>query len=115
MGNHPDVIDKISDAGIFCLPSNFEGLSNALLEAFVLGIPCISTNCAGADETIVDGENGYLVEVKNEKEFTDKLIKLFNDKDKQATFSKNSKETAEKFKLDNVMTVWNETLFGDDN
>lgn len=115
MGNHPDVIDKISDAGIFCLPSNYEGLSNALLEAMMLGLPCISTNCAGADETIVDGENGYLVEVGNEKAFSEKLIKLFNDREIQAKFSKNAKITAEKFKLENVMVLWNETLLGDDN
>lgn len=113
MGNHPDVIDKISDAGIFCLPSNYEGLSNALLEAMTLGLPCISTNCAGADETIIDGENGYLVEVKNEKEFTDKLIKLFNDRETQAKFRLNAKETSEKFKLENVMALWNDAILGE--
>lgn len=115
MGNHIDVIDRISNAGIFCLSSNYEGLSNALLEAMMLGLPCISTNCAGADETITDGESGYLVPVGNENVFAEKLIELFSDKDKQARFSKNAKETSQKFKLENVMRLWDSEILVDEN
>ena len=63
MGNQPDVIDKIVNEGIFVLSSDYEGLSNALMEAMCIGMPCISTKCAGADEIIVDGVNGILVDV----------------------------------------------------
>ncbi len=63
MGNQPDVIRKIVDEGVFILSSDYEGLSNALMEAMCVGMPCISTKCAGADEIITDGLNGILVDV----------------------------------------------------
>lgn len=63
MGNQPDVIRKIVDEGVFILSSDYEGLSNALMEAMCVGMPCISTKCAGADEIITDGINGILVDV----------------------------------------------------
>ncbi len=51
---------KMSD--IFVLPSDNEGLSLALLEAMSTGLICVSTDCTGSGEVIVDGQNGYIVE-----------------------------------------------------
>ena len=65
MGNKPDIIKRIVNEGVFVLTSDYEGLSNALLEAMCVGMPCISTKCAGADEIIKDGSNGILVDVGN--------------------------------------------------
>jgi glycosyltransferase involved in cell wall biosynthesis len=42
-------------------PSRYEGLSNVLLEAFVLGLPVIATAVGGTPEMITDQENGCLV------------------------------------------------------
>ena len=65
-GNFIDIHKKISDADIFVLSSRYEGLSNALLEAMMMGIPCISTNYAGVNEIIVNGYNGILVPNEDE-------------------------------------------------
>lgn len=51
-GFKKNIHELISDAEIFVLPSDYEGLSNALLEAMCMGIPCISTNVSGIDEVI---------------------------------------------------------------
>lgn len=112
MGNQENVVDLISDAGVFCLSSDYEGLSNALLEAMMLGIPCVSTKCAGADEYIIDGENGFLVDVGNEEEFAEKMIKLCGNKELQQTFSEKSKETAKSFTIEKVMQQWDELIEG---
>jgi len=65
-GNVPDIHEQIADAEMFVLPSDFEGLSNALLEAMMMGLACISTNCAGSDEVITDGQNGIpFIPIKN--------------------------------------------------
>ena len=37
-------------------------MPNALLEAMMMGLPCISTNCSGVPEFIEDGKNGILVD-----------------------------------------------------
>ena len=59
-GNVTNVHECISDAKAFVLSSDFEGLSNALLEAMAMGLPCISTDCAGSDEIINSGENSLI-------------------------------------------------------
>ena len=60
--------NKINDYDFFVLPSKFEGMPNALLEAMSLGIPCISSDCPayGAREFITDGENGLLYQVNDD-------------------------------------------------
>lgn len=55
--------EKIQDASLFILSSDFEGMPNALMEAMALGLPCISTDCpvGGPKFLISHGENGLLV------------------------------------------------------
>ena len=105
-GNVSNVHEKISDASIFVLSSDYEGLSNALLEAMMMGLPCISTNCAGADECIIDNENGVLVNVGNEEELTNAMIALLSDKDKANKISINAKKIKERVAMDIVMEQW---------
>lgn len=61
MGNVNDVHHQIQNASLFILTSDFEGLSNALIEAMMMGLPCISTDCAGADEIIDNDESGKII------------------------------------------------------
>ncbi|MBO5396692.1 MAG: glycosyltransferase [Clostridia bacterium] len=58
-----DVHEVIKDAKMFVSSSDFEGLSNSMLEALAIGLPCVCTDClgGGAREMITDGENGLLV------------------------------------------------------
>lgn len=63
----PDVHERINDAAMFVCTSDFEGLSNSMLEALAIGLPCVCTDCAGggARMMIRDHENGLLVPVGN--------------------------------------------------
>lgn len=65
MGFDQNVHEKILKAGMFVLPSNYEGLSNSMLEAMAIGLPVICTECpsGGAKEYIENGINGLLVPV----------------------------------------------------
>src|SRR5699024_2500036 len=52
----------IARASAFALTSDFEGMPNALVEAMVLGVPAVSTDCpTGPSELIEQGRNGWLV------------------------------------------------------
>ena len=68
-GFRNDIHDLISESAIFAMTSDYEGLSNAMLEALAIGIPTVCTNCppGGASEYIENGKNGFLVPVGNEK------------------------------------------------
>jgi glycosyltransferase involved in cell wall biosynthesis len=58
--NNPE--NYLMKSDIFILPSRAEGMSNALLEAMSVGLPCIATNISGNRELISDGENQSILE-----------------------------------------------------
>ena len=64
MGAFPDVQKRIYGARLFVLPSLYEGMTNALMEAMSIGLPVIASDCEGGGprELIVDGVNGFLFE-----------------------------------------------------
>lgn len=64
-GFSKNVHENILNAAAFVLPSDYEGLSNSMLEAMAIGLPVICTDCppGGAKMFINSGENGLLVPV----------------------------------------------------
>lgn len=56
-----DVVPYLQAADLFVLPSAYEGLSNALLEALATGLPVVATNVGGASDLITNGVNGWLI------------------------------------------------------
>lgn len=63
MGVSNNISKAISNAAMFVLTSDSEGIPNALLEAMSLGIPCISTDYSpgGVELLIKDGVDGLIV------------------------------------------------------
>lgn len=67
MGVSKNPQQDIKDAMMWVSTSDFEGISNALMDAMAIGIPCVATDCSpgGAAFLIKDKENGLLVERGN--------------------------------------------------
>lgn len=111
-GNIPDIHQQISDAEMFVLPSNYEGLSNALLEAMMMGIPCISTTCAGSDEYINNGYNGLLVPIGDSRKMEVAIECLIEDDVFRYRIGKAGKRTVEQCDSQIVMRKWCKTIEG---
>ena len=109
-GNVTDLHKRISDAEIFVLPSNFEGLSNALLEAMMMGFPVISTDCAGSDEVIENKQNGILIPVGDDKKLIDAIETVICDSELRRKLSKNAKKSVEYCKVDNIISEWSNVI-----
>ncbi|HXZ04531.1 MAG TPA: glycosyltransferase, partial [Ktedonobacteraceae bacterium] len=62
LGLRRDVIDLLQQAWGFVMPSRWEGMPNALLEAMACGLPCVATKVSGSEDIINDGVNGLLIE-----------------------------------------------------
>ena len=73
-----NIHEEIKKSAMFVQSSDYEGVSNILLECIVLGLPVISTDCPayGAREFITDGFNGLLVEPNNDRQLCDAMIKV---------------------------------------
>lgn len=71
LGFLDDVRPAYAAARVYVLPSFYrEGLPRTLLEAMAMGRPIITTDAPGCRETVVDGENGFLVPVRNVEALT---------------------------------------------
>ena len=64
-GKLSDVQPAIAASSIYVLPSYREGTPRTVLEAMAMGRPIITTDAPGCRETVIDGQNGYLVPVKS--------------------------------------------------
>jgi len=63
---HRDDMPAVFHAAHFaCLPSYREGLPKSLLEAAACGLPIVTTDAPGCREIVRDGDNGFLVPVRD--------------------------------------------------
>jgi len=78
---HVDGIEEImAQASIVVLPTHGgEGVPRVLLEAAAMGKPIVTTDVPGCREAVVDGENGYLVPVKNVGALAGAIERLLSD------------------------------------
>ena len=103
-----DIHEKILKAKMFVLASNYEGLSNSMLESLAIGLPTICTDCpcGGARMMIEDGVNGFLIEVGNTKQLFEKMKLLAMDDDLANNFSLNSIKIKEELSEDKIISEW---------
>lgn len=105
-GNIQNIHEEIADAEMFVLSSNYEGLSNALLEAMMMGLSCISTDCAGSNEVIIDRENGLLVPVAAVDKFADAMKQLIANKELAISIGQNAALSSKTFESIKILKQW---------
>ncbi len=108
MGATKEIQEKIKDAKVFVLSSDYEGLPNVVMEAMTLGLPVISTDCPCGGPRMLIGNNksGILVEVCNTEEMVNAMRKILSDSAFAECLSNNAKITARKFEPDKVFKQW---------
>jgi GalNAc-alpha-(1->4)-GalNAc-alpha-(1->3)-diNAcBac-PP-undecaprenol alpha-1,4-N-acetyl-D-galactosaminyltransferase len=109
-GNVLGVQQEVAKSSVFVLCSNYEGLSNALMEANALGIPCISTAVFGANDVIRDGYNGYVVPIEDVDALASKLIDVLSDDGKRREMAKNCLEVAETYKYEKTIKQYKDSI-----
>ena len=63
----------IQQSDLLLLPSMEEGIANVVLEAMALGTLVLSTDCGGMDEVIQDGDNGFLIPLRDSEGMARKI------------------------------------------
>ncbi len=87
---------------IFVLPSLNEGMSNTVLEAMSSGLPILATDTGGTKELVTDGENGYIIKMKDATDIASKIEKLLNSPEKREKMGEASRVRALKLSWQNV-------------
>ena len=78
-GHVDDMLPLLHGSDIVALPSYREGTPKILLEAASCALPIVATDIPGCRGVVEDGENGYLVSVKDSVELSKALLKLCRD------------------------------------
>lgn len=111
-GVQKDIKDKIYDASLFVMPSLYEGMPNALMEAMALGLPVISTDCpcGGPAFLIENGENGLLVKVNDISGLTKAMEKVLSDPKFSRKLSLGATKIAQTLSPDKINKEWESFL-----
>ena len=112
-GVQSNIPEKIEGASIFALTSKQEGMPNALIEAMVLGIAVVSTDCpcGGPRDLITQNENGILIPPDDTKALTDALKLLMTDDNMRQRLGRNAMQLKERVLPENINAQW-ETYIG---
>ncbi len=98
LGERGDIPAWLSAFDAYCLPSLWEGLPNALLEAMALGLPVIASGVDGVPEAVTDGVDGLLVPPGRPVPLARALRELAGSPEKRAVLGAAAKATvAERF------------------
>ena len=79
VGTRRDIPAVLAALDVFVLPSRFEGLSLALLEAMAAGCPVVATAVSGSVEVVHDGETGLLVPPGDAKALAEAVYRLLTN------------------------------------
>jgi GalNAc-alpha-(1->4)-GalNAc-alpha-(1->3)-diNAcBac-PP-undecaprenol alpha-1,4-N-acetyl-D-galactosaminyltransferase len=109
-----DVHSKIADAAVFVLCSDFEGMSNALVEAFLAGIPVITTDWPGADEIVTDGENGIIVPRGDPEKLANSIGALIDDPEFAQRLCNAAKKEKNRFDFNENIVKYSQAIEGGD-
>ncbi len=81
----------------FVYPSYYpEGVPRCVLQALSCGRPIITCNSPGCKKTVIDQENGFLVEPRNSLEVANRMIRFIQDRKSAERMGKKSRWLAEK-------------------
>ncbi len=106
LGRLADVRPAIEACSVYVLPSYREGTPRTVLEAMAMGRAIVTTDAPGCRETVVHGENGFLVPVQDAEALAQAMRRFIDEPDLQQRMGARSRQIAEeKYDVHNVNAV----------
>ena len=108
-----NVADAIYKTRVFVLSSNTEGVPNTLIEAMLMGLTVVATDCpcGGPAELIEEGVNGILTPVGDSNKMKENLQFLLNNLQKADELGRNAMKTGDIYKPEIVYASWENFLY----
>ncbi len=99
--------DEMNRSRIYVSSSDWEGISNSLMEALAMGMVVIATDCpmGGSAMLIDNGINGELIEIGNTEQLTEKLCSLADASDAELV-ARRATEVTTKCSVDMIAHIW---------
>jgi len=113
MGVSQNPMHDMYEEGIFIITSDYEGISNALLEAMAVGLPCVSTDHTpgGARLLIQDHENGLLAPTGDAEKLAAALCEFADNPRLAEKCGNNARHVINRFDVDKIVDMWENYIF----
>jgi starch synthase len=92
--SHAEILQELQHHDVMAFPSLFEGCALVVLEAMACGLPVITTPNGAAPDIIHDGQDGFIVPIRDSQALAQKLELLSNDRALLASMSRAARHTA---------------------
>jgi glycosyltransferase involved in cell wall biosynthesis len=116
LGFRDDIPDLLAMSDLFLLPSREESFPQAILEAFLAGLPVVASDVGGVRELVDEGKNGFLSRPGNVPEFVDLIDKIRKNAEKGKTMGENGRQKAlsfsEKKMIIDVASIYDKLIGG---
>ena len=110
-GNVDNVEKYLWKSDIYVHSAYYEPLGLVLLEAMAAGLPVVTLDGRGNRDLIVQGRNGYMLYEQNAEQFADRILEIWNDKQKYQEMSAFAQEFAKQYDIkpyvDKLLTLYN--------
>jgi glycosyltransferase involved in cell wall biosynthesis len=93
IGEQTDVLPWYQAADLFVLPSRWEGMSNALLEAMSCGLAVVATDVGGNREAVRHERSGFLVPANAPDQLASAMRRLLRDASLRRTFGRTARRS----------------------
>ncbi len=80
-GNVENVEEYLWQSDVYVHTATYEPLGLVLLESMAAGLPVISLDGGGNRDLMINGKNGYLIEKQDPKEFANRIMEVFQNKE----------------------------------
>lgn len=103
-----NVDDYIQKAAMFVMSSDYEGISNTMIEALAMGVPTICTDCpvGGARLMIKHGVNGLLVPVGDVDALADAMLKIACNPGYAAELGQEALKVKQEYSIKSIADKW---------
>lgn len=103
-GEQESIVEILSVADLFLMPSQSESFGLSALEAMAVGMPVVSSNAGGLPELNLHGETGYIAEIGDVDKMAEYCLKLLGDKNVYSFFAENAHDRAlNMFSAENII------------
>lgn len=97
------LIEEMLKAHVFAYPTHQDNSSNALCEAMILGMPCVSTFAGGSGSMLSDNKNGIMVQDGEPWAFAGAIKELLLDRNLAAKYGNQArKDASERHNIDTI-------------
>ena len=107
LGKQAELVELLSAADLFLMPSQSESFGLSALEAMACEVPVISSSVGGLPELVVHGETGYIAEIGDVERMAKYATELLSNNTRREMFAKAGRKRAvENFDIDQIVGVY---------